>query len=329
MSTSNYTKDLIRVLSIIQVSFENKLSLRECARNSGVCKNKVSFYYKYFLYGFSINEILVKHENNLKKRGRKRIELPIETISYINTKLKDGWSLDVIAQRNKTSSKSTLYLRGNELNINMKQTHKYRKKKKKKDPNKLMGKVKDMKSIHERDKTFPGVKNNTVFGHFEGDTIIGSNHSSVLITLAERATKCMIILTSINGKYAYYIKNRIVSYFNNIPYKDLITITFDQGKEFAYHKEMEKEVNKEFIVYFSDAGCPGQRGLCENNNSLIRRYLPKSSNLNKYSQNYLNQLAEKYNNIPRKSLNYKTPNEVLYELTGLKSIIYDYKCNKI
>jgi len=321
MLTNNYTKKFINELTIIQYGFKNNLSLRKCAKMCNVNKDKISAYYNKFKNNFSVIDILNQYETNIKKRGKKRLVLSQDIINYINTKIKEGWSIDVITNRDNIASKSTLYLRGDDLGLDMAKTHKY-KRRKKKDPNrKIKGRI-DMKSIHERDKTFPEVKNNTVFGHFEGDTIIGADHGSSVLTIVERSTKCMVIIQLIKNREAEYLKDRLVKYFNNMTYTGLMTITFDQGKEFARHKEMELEINKDFIVYFSDAGCPSQRGLCENNNSLIRRYLPKSINLKNYTQNYLNKIAEKYNNIPRKSLGYKTPNEILYRLTGLKSIVY-------
>ncbi|MGT2714921.1 transposase, partial [Streptococcus pluranimalium] len=61
--------------------------------------------------------------------------------------------------------------------------------------------------------------------------------------------------------------------------------------------------------------CPGQRGLNEHSNGLLRRHgLPKQMDFNDISQNYLSAIAD--NRIPRKSLNYLTPYQVF--LTNLK-----------
>ena len=61
---------------------------------------------------------------------------------------------------------------------------------------------------------------------------------------------------------------------------------------------------------------PGQRGLNENSNGIVRKDLPKSTDLSVYSQEELNMIAYKWNSIPRKSLDYKTPNEVIKEAFG-------------
>ena len=74
-------------------------------------------------------------------------------------------------------------------------------------------------------------------------------------------------------------------------------------------------------IYFGDPGSPGQRGLNENSNGIVRKDLPKSTDLSVYSQEELNMIAYKWNSIPRKSLDYKTPNEVIKEATGFESLL--------
>ena len=59
----------------------------------------------------------------------------------------------------------------------------------------------------------------------------------------------------------------------------------------------------------------------ENSNGIVRKDLPKSTDLSIYSQEELNEIANKWNNIPRKILNYLTPLEMLKKLTGLNTII--------
>ncbi|HLD30620.1 MAG TPA: IS30 family transposase, partial [Patescibacteria group bacterium] len=54
-----------------------------------------------------------------------------------------------------------------------------------------------------------------------------------------------------------------------------------------------------------------QKGGVENANKLIRHYLPRETNLSKLTDRDIYQIQEKLNNRPRKSLNYKTPNEVI------------------
>src|SRR5699024_7227490 len=75
--------------------------------------------------------------------------------------------------------------------------------------------------------------------------------------------------------------------------------------------QLEKISNKQDInIYFADPGTPSQRGLNEHANGLLRRNgLPKEMDFNPVSQDYISEVALRRNNIPRKSLNYKTPTE--------------------
>jgi hypothetical protein len=61
------------------------------------------------------------------------------------------------------------------------------------------------------------------------------------------------------------------------PFKDsVLSITADNGKEFAYHKEVSKALDCDY--FFADPYCSWQRGLNENTNGLLRQYWPKSTN---------------------------------------------------
>ncbi|MRH09987.1 IS30 family transposase, partial [Lactobacillus reuteri] len=64
-------------------------------------------------------------------------------------------------------------------------------------------------------------------------------------------------------------------------------------------------------TYFAEVGAPNQRGLNENNNGLLRRDgLSKKLDFCYLPDELVTQLMHRRNNIPRKSLNYRTPLEV-------------------
>lgn len=67
-------------------------------------------------------------------------------------------------------------------------------------------------------------------------------------------------------------------------------------------------------TYFADVGAPNQRALNEQTNGSLRKDgLGKDMDLSDFSTDYVQQVASYRNNIPRKSLNYRTPLEVYYE----------------
>ena len=90
------------------------------------------------------------------------------------------------------------------------------------------------------------------------------------------------------------------------------SITFDNGKEFAGWRE---SANKHDIqTYFAEVGAPNQRGLNENTNGILRRDgLSKKKDFRNLPDELVTQLMSYRNNIPRKSLHYRTPIEVFME----------------
>ena len=75
-------------------------------------------------------------------------------------------------------------------------------------------------------------------------------------------------------------------------------------------------------IFFADPGCPGQRGLDEHSNDLLRRNgLPKQMDFTTISQKYLSAIADKRNRIPRKSLNYQSPYQVFLSYLKKSSLI--------
>ena len=93
-----------------------------------------------------------------------------------------------------------------------------------------------------------------------------------------------------------------------LPYKDKIhTITADNGKEFARHKEIAKGLDAEF--YFARPYHSWERGANENTNGLIRQYIPKGTDFSKLTDKMIEEIEWKLNKRPRKSLGYLTPLE--------------------
>lgn len=144
------------------------------------------------------------------------------------------------------------------------------------------------------------------FGDWEGDTIIGKNHQGAIITLVERKSK-FTVMAKPNGKKADSVRKEIINAL--APFKQMVhTLTFDNGKEFSEHEKIAAKLNAE--VYFAQPYSSWQRGLNENTNGLIRQYLPKKTCLRETEIDTIISIANKLNNRPRKSLEFKTPFQV-------------------
>lgn len=150
-------------------------------------------------------------------------------------------------------------------------------------------------------------------GDFEADTIIGVKHKGAIVSLVDRKTK-LVRLRLVDYKSAAAVTDAMISSLS--PLKGhLHTITSDNGSEFASHQEVAAELGVGF--YFARPYHSWERGLNENTNGLVRQYFPKKCDFTKITDRQVLIVERKLNNRPRKTLGYKTPNEVFLELTGL------------
>ena len=150
-------------------------------------------------------------------------------------------------------------------------------------------------------------------GDWEGDTMIGKHHKGVLVTLDERKSKLRLSLP-VCRKAARDVTDAIINLFKPIK-RHVKTITFDNGKEFAFHEEISTAIQCD--SYFAKPYHSWERGQNENANGLLRQYFPKSMVMSKVTKKQVCAAVEKLNSRPRKCLGYKTPYEVFEELTGI------------
>lgn len=104
--------------------------------------------------------------------------------------------------------------------------------------------------------------------------------------------------------FGYSPKEHTKAMFEMIGNKKVLSFTYDNGIENKDHSILKVP------SYFCDPYSSWQKGGVENANKMIRRYIPKGTNLSKVSQEYINQLVFIINNKPRKILNYRSTLEV-------------------
>jgi transposase, IS30 family len=171
------------------------------------------------------------------------------------------------------------------------------------------GRIKDMVMISERPSE---AEDRAVPGHWEGDLIIGKDCKSAVGTLVERSTRYLLLLHLPHGRDAHLVEQAMRDAIGTLPAELARTITWDQGKEMAYHADFT--IATGIPVYFCDPHKPWQRGSNENTNGLLRQYLPKGTDLPAHSAEDLARIARSLNGRPRKTLGFMTPSEKLTEL---------------
>jgi len=163
-------------------------------------------------------------------------------------------------------------------------------------------------SIDERPES---INDRSEFGHWEIDTVIGkkNKNEAALLTITERVTRKEII-RKIPSKTTESVQNALAALIQEAGdgfSKVFKSFTSDNGSEFAELAEIEKTTDTK--VYFAHPYSSGERGTNERHNGLIRRFIPKGRSLGEFSIESIAKVENWCNTLPRKILNYLTPNE--------------------
>lgn len=170
------------------------------------------------------------------------------------------------------------------------------------------------KSIEERPES---IETREEFGHWEIDTVIGKkSNDEALLTLVERKTRKEII-TRIDNKDSAAVElalQAIVAKYTteiNVVFK---SITADNGSEFSNLSDFGEK--QKIDVYFARPYASYERGSNERHNGLIRRFIKKGQPIHMYSDNRIGEVENWMNTLPRKILDYQTPDEAFAQFVG-------------
>lgn len=248
-----------------------------------------------------------------RQNAKKYIKMTPHLKQCINHKLRQEWSPEQITGWLKDTQSVSVshqriydYIRedqrsGGTLHKHLRRSNKKRRKRYGSQDSR--GQIKERISIDERPKI---VDRKSRFGDWEIDTLIGKNHRGVLISIVERRSRYTLI-AKVHSKQAEEVSNKTIDLLH--PIKDLVhTITADNGKEFASHKQISKSLNTD--VYFAHPYHAWERGLNENTNGLIRQYFPKGSDLTRLTKQQIQEVQNRLNHRPRKCLGFRTPEQV-------------------
>ena len=144
-------------------------------------------------------------------------------------------------------------------------------------------------------------------GHFEGDLIIGTAGRSAVVTLVDRASRFNLLGDLPEDHGAESVLACLVELLDRVPEDLRRTLTWDQGREMARWPALVELSGID--VYFAEPHSPWQRPSNEAFNGLLRRWLPKSSDLSIYGQDDLDRISHQINTMPRRSLQWESAHD--------------------
>src|ERR1700704_792804 len=238
-----------------------------------------------------------------------------QTWQQVERLLRQDWSPEQIAGRLKLEQQPTvshewIYLyvyadkrRGGTLHRHLRSQKKQRKRY---SGYVRRGQIPNRTSIDERPQI---VARKGRYGDWEADTIVGARHKGGILSAVERKSK-LTRLRKLGTKAAAEMKDNTIELLAPLAAK-VHTITVDNGKEFCEHELIAAGLQAR--LYFAHPYASWERGLNENTNGLVRQYFPKKYDFTRITNAELHRVAARLNNRPRKTLGYRTPNEVFFK----------------
>lgn len=310
----------------IALLLASKTSLRGISRQLGRAFSSIRDEVKRNSVGGVYTAISAQAKSKERNRRSRRVN-PLknpDVYKYVYDKLRRGWSPEEIAGRlrRKNSSKTvicheTIYRYVHSKEGKKKGLYEY-----------LVRQHKERRHWFGRHKYQRGIPNRTSidlrpkyinskkkFGHWEVDCVEGRAHQKGIHTFLERKTRYYQgkILENIDSEYGVAAQ---LETFSALPPKARGSVTFDNGRENFNHTKLKIHLGMK--TYFCDPNCAWQKGANEHFNGVLRRYIPKKTDLTTITQTELDFITEEMNNRPLKCLKYETPSEAFRR--ELKSI---------
>jgi IS30 family transposase len=252
-----------------------------------------------------------------RRTNKRKLETNEQLHDYVKQQLKSGWSPELIAGRLKEQPPPRLngasvsheqiyeYIYGGEGRWEgwWHYLHRARPKRRQRRSRKQQAKtlIKQRISIAERSEE---INQRVRYGDWESDLALFKKQRTALSVQYER--KAMLTrMHKVQNKSAEENEQAIRQSMDTLPEYLFKSLTFDNGTENVCHTNLG--VN----TFFCDPYSAWQKGGVENTIGIIRRYLPRTTDLSMISDEEIESIQETINNRPRKKLNYLTPNEVV------------------
>jgi len=303
------------------------VSLSEIARKLGRSKSSIGYEIKHNSRSGTYQPILADRLSWDRNVASRRTNAAVDpgVWGFVADKLRYGWSPEQIAGRLKKKhhgqsviSYETIYRyiyspKGQEENLReyLPRAHK---KRYPQYSRKAYGRgIPNKANISLRPEE---MNQRLVFGHWEADVVEGKGHSGGIQAVLERKTRYYQakLIPNIDSEYGIRAQKKLLS---KLPEAARRSVTLDNGKENYNHEQLQRDLQTQ--TFFCDPYCSNQKASIENQNGILRRYIPKKTDLSTVAQWELDLIIEEINNKPRKCLDYATPREAFYQ--ELKTVL--------
>ena len=264
--------------------------------------------------GYYLAHKAQERANKRKHESHRRQRLKNNSIRrYVEKRLRLEWSPELIAGRlaiehpglsiSHEAIYQWVYQEATHLIFSLVRAHRKRKRRGYSRKHKTSH-IPERISIQERPKT---VLKRLHVGHWETDTIsCRKSYQAVQVTVERKARYAKV--AKLKTKSARAMSLALTRRLSRYPRQLRLSITYDNGPENAEHMRTNKILGT--CSYFCEPFHSYERGTVENTIGLVRRFLPKKTNLAKISQVHLSKIEYWLNNRPRKCLGFQTPAEV-------------------
>lgn len=319
---SHITKTERREIALL---IEKKYSLRNIARMLKRSLNTISQEIKQNSVKGVYDPLKADHKAYVRRKYSKYQGMKVaednQLRDYVKENIKNDWSPEEVAGRLKEvdrnikyASRGAIYKFVYSVYGRLLEQHlRYKGKKRKRGKRAKVTQLENRVFIEKRPRI---IEKKQRFGDWEGDFIVsGKSGKGMLIVLYERKAMYVVIKRlmsrscSLVNQYIKKITGGFVC-FNSL--------TIDNDISFRKHEELSQLLRAP--IYFCHPYHSWEKGGVENINKLIRQYIPKGSDISKYSEDYIRGIETKLNNRPRKSLRYKTPLEIMIENNQFKTL---------
>jgi len=263
--------------------------------------------------GYRPKQAHIKAQARAQRSGPRRFTEEVRADAV--ARLRDGWTPEIIGERARLEGrawvcKETIYKyiyadakTGGTLWEHLPRARRKRRRRCPRQEGRGRGRIPNQRMIDTRPVD---VETRQIVGNWEGDLINGAHETGNLVTLVERNTRFSLIGRT-DSKEAEEVTQVICALFARLPHAALVSLTLDNGKEFARHEELARIARMD--VFFARPYHSWERGTNENTNGLIRRLHPKQSSFAGIGEEELKRIDRYLNDRPRKCLGWLTPRE--------------------